>query len=144
MIGGTDIEFRVGDGVAVADAIFRTIRQQWPEFVIENALDESSPFRPPADRGIPNAPSDEFFIYRDEQAARDWSENGATPENANVMVNVLMGDGKKLKNGFHTITIVVGSYSGEMRSFLKELSDLFDDLTFGMARLSSCLEVLAA
>src|SRR5437868_1750046 len=114
MIGGTDVELRVGDGVPVADVIFRTIRRYWPDYVIENALDESPPFKPPVGLGIPDPPSPEFFIYRDELAATDWSEHGTTPENANLMVHVLMGEDKKPEHGRHSITIVVGSPTGEV------------------------------
>ncbi len=130
MIGGTDIEFRVGDGVPVADVIFRTIRRYWPNYVVENALDESPSFKPTAGL-IPDPPSPEFFIYRDEEAAKDWGEVGATPENGNLMAYVLMGADKP-ERGLHSITIVVGSPTGEMRSFLNELRDLFRELTFNM------------
>jgi len=144
MIGGTDVELPVGDGVPVADVVFRTIRRYWPDYVIENALDESPPFKPPAGLGIPAQPSPEFFIYRDEQAATDWGEHGATPENANLMVYVLMGDDTESVHGPRSITIVVGSPTGELRSFLKELRELFCELTFGMVPNTDEAKALAA
>src|SRR6516225_9367155 len=121
MIGGTDIEFRVAENVQVGEIILRTVRRYWPDYVIENALDESPYFKPRAGLEVPTPPSPEFFIYRDEEAAQDWEEHGATPENANQMVHVILGQGTRADSGQRSVTVVVGSRDGEMQELLNDL-----------------------
>lgn len=133
MIGGTDVEFWVPTAVPAGEVVLRAARRYWPDYVIENALDESPYFKPRAELGVPLPPSPEFFIYRDEKAAQDWAEHGATPENANQMVYVIVGKRTRPGAGQRSVTVVVGSREGEMQAFLNDLGNVFGDAPNGAA-----------
>jgi hypothetical protein len=127
MIGGTDFEFWVAEGVSAGDVILHTVARYWPEYVLENALDESPYYKPRTDLGTPQPPSSEFFIYRDEKAAQNWAEHGATPENANEMVHVILGKRVRPTLRERSVTLVVGSRAGEMQAFVSDLSAQFGE-----------------
>ncbi len=131
MIGGTDLVFWVGEDVSVTDVIFRALRRYWPDLVFENADDDSPPVNPRAGQGNPQPSGPEFFIYRDEEAARDWEEHGATPDNAGLMVSVILGKRRKPELGLRSITLVVGERTGDVGRFLDDLDVLFRTLSPG-------------
>jgi hypothetical protein len=121
MIGGTDIVLCVHEDIPTADVIFRAVRQHWPAFVFQNADDESAPFSPRTELWLPQPSGPEFFIYRDEQAARNWDEDGATPENANTMLHVILGKRRQPQSGLRSLTLVCGTLTGDMKVLIDDI-----------------------
>jgi hypothetical protein len=67
---------------------------------------------------------DEFFVYEDEAAATDWTEQGATDSNGNQMLHVLVRP--KYINGSEDgvqVTVVVGELDPEIRENLQRLQE---------------------
>jgi hypothetical protein len=120
MIGGTDVILDVKPGVSAADVILRCVRRHWPACVYQDADDESQPFEPLGGIWPPTLKGSEFFIYRDEQAARSWDEFGATEENANLMLHVLLPTGED-DDDPHSVTIVCGEPVGDVKAILVDI-----------------------
>jgi hypothetical protein len=135
MIGGTDVILPVRSGVPATDVIFRTVRRHWPNFVYQDADDESAPFVAHTGPWLPEPAGREFFIYRDEQAARGWDEHGATAENANTMLYVLLGEASNLSSGLGSLTIVCGELTGEIAVLLEAIARGLMDAVGGPRRL---------
>jgi hypothetical protein len=119
MIGGTDVILEVKPGVSPADVIFRVVRRYWPQCLYQNAGDESAAQPVPPGTTLPTL-EPEFFLYRDEEAARSWDEFGATPENGNSMLYVLLPEPTVEAPGSPTVTVVCGELVGEMRAMMAE------------------------
>jgi hypothetical protein len=118
MIGGTDIICSVSPETPAVDVILRTVRRYWPHSVFQNA-DDPTPFVPDNGQWPPHTPSREFFIFRDEQAARSWDELGADPENVNTMLHVLLPgtEGKAPPS----LTLVCDHLEGEMGAIVRDI-----------------------
>ncbi|HEV3164273.1 MAG TPA: hypothetical protein VGZ22_09605 [Isosphaeraceae bacterium] len=135
MIGGIDLEFLVRGEVPVADIILRTVRRHWPEYIFENADDpEPAPLYPRWP--LPNPTGTEFFIYRDPRAAKSWARYGATKKNAGLMIHVLLGEQQNPPGEFHSMTIVVGDLSGEIKDIIDEVEIAFRDATESLCELN--------
>jgi hypothetical protein len=128
MIGGTDVELWVRDHSEAVDMIFRTARLHWPHSVFENADDAELRFMRPTGLGLPKPSGREFFIYRNEEAARSWSEHGGIPENANTMLYVILGERLKAEVGLKSLTLVCTELTGEMCEIISELRTGLEDL----------------
>ena len=89
MIGGTDVIMKRKPGVPAADAILRVVRRHWPDCLYQNTDEEGTARRLPVE-GAPPDLAWEFFLHRDEESVRSWDEFGATPENGNTMLHVLI------------------------------------------------------
>jgi hypothetical protein len=122
MIGGTDVILDVKPGVSAADVILRRVRRHWPACVYQDADDESEPFEPLGEIWPPTLKGNEFFLYRDEEAARSWDEFGATEENANLILHVLLPTGQA-DDDPHSVTIVCGEPVGEVKTLLAEVEE---------------------
>ena len=120
MIGGVDIVFWVPDEGAAVDAILRVVRRHWKDYVFQNADDPRPSPRPPGN-WLPTPSGRQFFLYRDDAAARSWNENGAIPENANTMLHVLVGNRWQPGTHFRSLTVVCDEVAGEMESLLDEI-----------------------
>ncbi|MEO6809384.1 MAG: hypothetical protein ABI353_09770 [Isosphaeraceae bacterium] len=134
MIGGTDLVFWIRDDVPAADVILRTVRRKWPDYVFQDADDPSMPSK--SARGwLPRPSGREFFIYYDLAAARSWHEDGATSENLNTMIYVVLGNRTRPAANLRSITIVCGELSGEMRALMDEIQMSIMDITRSMRGL---------
>jgi hypothetical protein len=131
MIGGTDIILAVRRNIPAADVIFRTIRRHWPNFVFQNADDDSAPFTPQVGPWLPQPSGREFFIYRDADAARSWDAYGATPENRNAMIYVILGKEPPPGADLGSVTLVCGDLTEEIRTILDEIARGFTDYMEG-------------
>src|SRR5262245_26301105 len=129
MIGGTDVVLWVREDVPAADVILRTVRRSWPGFVFQNADDESAPFAPPTGPWLPRPSGREFFVYRDERAARAWDEHGATPENTNTMLHVILGNRRQPGTDLKSLTLVCGGLTGEMKTIVDAITAGLRDAT---------------
>ncbi|HZK79430.1 MAG TPA: hypothetical protein VFC46_00145 [Humisphaera sp.] len=121
MIGGTDVVLEIGAGVRAADAILRAVRRHWPRCVYQNADDESAPFTPFEGDWPPQDVDREFFVYKDEEAARSWDADGATPENDNTMLYVIVPEKPADRTTVPTLTVVCGEPSGEVKAILDDI-----------------------
>lgn len=121
-IGGIDIVFRVptpSNETLQARAV-EFFSRRWPACVVETDATEEplSPTSPDCRRFVLNAP--EFFVYPSAEAAASWTEHGASDENMNQMVHVLVtpaDDGSAESE----VTLVVGEGSTEMRQLADDL-----------------------
>jgi hypothetical protein len=128
MIGGSDVILRVRDDIPPEDVILRTVRNHWPQFVLQNA--EEDHVRPRDPNGLLPVPAGpEFFVYRDQIAADDWERNGARPENANLMLHILAFDKMATEVGFTSVTIVCDRVEGDVRTIIEEIRSNFERLT---------------
>jgi hypothetical protein len=121
MIGGTDVVLEIGVGVRAADAILLAVRRHWPRCVYQNADDESAPFTPYDGDWPPQAVDREFFVYRDEEAAWSWDADGATPENHDAMLYVILPEEPPDRSAIPTVTVVCGEPSGEVKAILEDI-----------------------
>jgi hypothetical protein len=121
MIGGTDVVLEIGAGVQAADVILRAVRRHWPRCVYQNADDESAPFTHYDGEWPPQAVDREFFVYRDEEAALSWDADGATPENDNAMLYVIVPEEPADRTTIPTLTVVCGEPSGEVKAILEDV-----------------------
>jgi hypothetical protein len=120
MIGGMDFVFWTPDQDAAVRDILRIVCRRWKDYVFQNA-DDLAPM-PPLPPGIlPTPTGDQFFLYRDESAARSWEEFGAIPENANTMLHVLVGKRRQPGTDYHSLTVVCDEAVGETREILDEI-----------------------
>jgi len=63
----------------------------------------------------------EFFVYRDEQAARSWDADGATPENYNTMLYIIVPEKPAERTTVPTLTVVCGEPTGEVKIILQDI-----------------------
>ena len=133
MIGGTDLICPVRGDIPIPDVIFRVVRRYWPGYVFQNADDESGPFTPHAGPWLPRPSGREFFIYRDEQAARSWDEHGATPENRGTMLYVILPSEQSLIASPTSVTLVCGELTGVMGDLVREIQSMFQDSIEGLS-----------
>jgi hypothetical protein len=131
MIGGTDIELTIRSDIAAAEVIFRTVRRHWPNFVFQDAEDETVPYTVPTDGILPEPAGPEFFIYRDKQAALSWDKLGADPENFNTMLHVILGEEEPADSGMRSLTLVCDDLVGEMRELVEDIETGFEHVTSG-------------
>jgi len=127
MIGGTDVVLWARDGGEATDVILRTVHRYWPNFVLEN-LDDEAPFVPRRRDELPNPSGPEFFLYRDEQSALSWEEHGATPENCNMMLHVIVGNRANPGSDLKSLTVVCGELTGQVGQLIDEVRTGLDDL----------------
>jgi hypothetical protein len=131
MIGGTDIELTIRSEIPAADVIFRTVRRYWPNFVFEDADDETVPYIQTTERMLPETSVPEFFVYRDKQAALSWEKHGAISENFNTMLHVILGTEEPPGSGMRPLTLVCDDVVGEMCELIEDLKRGFEDLSTG-------------
>lgn len=88
MIGGIDIEISTEFPDEVADQIYRIIRLDWSNCIVEDSEtgDRIEIFQPE------NQTIREMFVYRDEESKKSWDENGAVKSDANTMIHIIPHD----------------------------------------------------
>src|SRR5262245_61629811 len=107
MIGGEDIILPGKPRPDDWDSIVRYLSRAWPDAILEDAAGtEPMPIRALWSR----APSPrEFFVYRNGQSFHSWQAQGATDDNGEDMIHVVIGN--------HEITCVIDrrdSWSGRL------------------------------
>ena len=127
MIGGIDVVFWVRDDISAAEVILRTLRRHWPNFVIEDA-DDPAPFLPNPGPWLPTPAGREFFAYKDEASAMSWEELGATPENRDAMIYVILGNRRRQELGLRSLTLVCGHLTGQLKRIVEEIDESFEEL----------------
>ena len=87
MIGGADLVVN-GAMPQDADLILRTMRTEWPSGLVQASdSTEAVPFR---EVRFPVSGPIELIIYRDMPSFESWRHAGATPENQDAMMHVIV------------------------------------------------------
>ena len=123
-IGGIDIVLAARRNAPVAEIVLRRIRLMWPHCVFEDA--ERPGCHPISSPWVwfSGTQSTEFFIYRDDEAARAWEEQGATAENQDAMIHVLLGESERA-GSLMDVTLVIGSQSPDISALISDLDRTF-------------------
>ena len=111
MIGGADIVLNGRPMPQDADLILRTMRTEWPDARIQMAdSSEAVPFRSVR---FPIAVPVELIIYRDATSFEAWHASGATPENQDAMMHLIITA--------DSATIVVDREDSALASLAREI-----------------------
>ena len=121
MIGGTDIVVEMRAGAPAARVILQTVRRYWPHCVYKDAADETVPVEMPDEAWPPQLRGRQFFLYRDEDAARSWDQHGAIPENDNLMLHVILPDAAAAYSVPSRLTLVCGEPVGQIGAMIDEI-----------------------
>ena len=120
-IGGIDKVLIIPAEVRAADVILGVCLQHWPEGIIEDDRDGSLyPLAEAASR-LPSRPEQEFFVYRDSEAAKNWESEGAPSTSVNSMLHFLITKGDK-ERGVREVTVVYDQVDEPMQEILAELT----------------------
>jgi hypothetical protein len=88
VIGGTDF---VLPGKPIRDEAFfvlRALRAEWPQLVVQEA--DQSVTEPVGSPNLWKRALREFFVYRSAADHASWQQQGATAENGDTMMHVLL------------------------------------------------------
>lgn len=105
-IGGHDIQV-CAEALPEWDRLRAFFLKTWPDSVVHDADDP----RTITPMKVALFPGHEFFVYQNRAAADSWREHGATDENQDLMVHVLI-----------SATFVVGSPTSEMGQAVTKLA----------------------
>lgn len=120
-IGGIDKVLIIPAQVRATDVILRVCLQHWPEGILEDDCDGSIYPLAEAVSRLPSRPEQEFFVYRDAEAAKDWESEGATSTSVNTMLHFLITKPDK-ETGFREVTVVCDQLDEPMQEVLSELA----------------------
>jgi hypothetical protein len=120
-IGGVDTVLKIPARVRAAEVILRVCLRHWPEGVLEDDSDGSTyPLAEAASR-LPSRKEQEFFVYRDAEAAKDWESEGAASSNSNAMLHFLISRPAK-ETALREVTVVCDRLDEAMQQVLSELA----------------------
>jgi hypothetical protein len=125
MIGGSDKVLWVAEEAPAAELILRVVRQHWPRFVFQNA-DDAEPMDATKSFGLPQPAGCEFFLYRTAEAAQDWLQSGATDDNKDTLIHVILGTRRKPDLGLRSVTLVGDDWTAELATILVDVQTAFD------------------
>jgi hypothetical protein len=128
MIGGFDKVLWVDENAPAADLILRIVRRHWPNFVFQDA-EEDQPLDAAKSSGLTHLAAREFFLYRDTEAAQEWLHAGATDNNKNTLIHVILGNRRKPELKLRSITLVGDDWTGELAAILADIQTSFDAFT---------------
>ncbi len=116
-VGGIDLVLNTPRSSFDLNVVLAVLLDFWPDAQIEDA--DGPAFRPLREVFQSDRPwhSREFFVYRDTASAASWTANGATSDNRNRMVHVLIQDAPE---GVKT-TLVVDELWDEMLAISGEM-----------------------
>ena len=132
MIGGTDIILVGPSHLGISDLILRVCRDRWSDCHFQNA--DSLDVHKIDDPWVwtLGTLSKEFFVYRDAEAANNWTTDGASREATNTMLHFILRDLSQDGLLYAEVTLVcdqldaaVSSIADSLRSgFLCAMSDV--------------------
>jgi hypothetical protein len=111
MIGGVDLILKGRTRSDDADLILRAVRRAWPSACFQRADAENA--APLSAVRFPVDNMDEFFVYRDAACLESWQTNGASTENEDTMIHVVVSP--------QEITIIVDRYDGPLAVLAEEI-----------------------
>jgi hypothetical protein len=125
MIGGSDKVLWVAEDAPAAELILRVVRHHWPRFVFQNA-DDAEPMDAAKSFAQTQPAGREFFLYRTAEAAQDWLQSGATDDNKNTLIHVILGARRKPDLGLRCVTLVSDDWTAELAAILEDVQAAFD------------------
>lgn len=111
MIGGADIVLFGQTMPQDADLILRSIRTEWPSAMVQEA--DSSAAVPFSQIRFPIVGPHEFIVYRDIDSFQSWQASGATPDNQDAMLHIIITR--------ESITIVADRSDSALASLAREI-----------------------
>jgi hypothetical protein len=129
-MSGIDQSFPTMQGTPVTDIVLRACRRFWPRCVVRDVEGDSDhaivdPFVWTEFSG-----SDEFFVYRSLEDARDWHQCGLTDTNRATMLHVMLDQATNGVEGSCTVEFH-DENDPTIRAILDTLSqDLYDARLF--------------
>jgi hypothetical protein len=120
-IGGVDTVLTIPAHVRAAEVILRVCLQHWPNGILEDDFDGKMHTLSEAESRLPTRPLQEFFVYRDTEAAEDWESEGATSTNVNTMLHFLISELDK-SAAYREVTLVCDQLDEPMQHLLADLS----------------------
>jgi hypothetical protein len=121
LIGGVDTVLTIPAQVRAADVILGVCLHHWPEGVLEDDYDGSMyPLAEAASR-LPSRLEQEFFVYRDDKAAKIWESEGATSTNVNTMLHFIISTPDK-ETALCEVTVVCDRLDESMQQLLSGLA----------------------
>ncbi len=113
MIGGADIVLHGPTRAHDTDLLVRGIRGEWPSAMIQYAdEDDAASIR---DFHFPVIGPAELMVYRDLASYQSWQAKGATAENQDSMIHLIVSD--------NSVTLVVDRPNSALASLARELLD---------------------
>jgi hypothetical protein len=132
-MGGIDTVLTIPAQVNAIDEILKVCLHHWPDGVFEDDRDGSAyPLAEAASR-LPSRPEQEFFVYRDSDASKDWESGGATSANANTMLHFIVG-GPEDKRTVREVTVVCDQMDEAMQQLISELATQLRSLPEEMSK----------
>lgn len=126
-IGGIDIVFRVVPwrGATIQQRALAFFQQRWPDGVVESDETESAvQLRNSTElESLSDAP--ELFFYPSPQAETSWTEHGATDENLDQMIQLLVAPADE-PGEEREVTVVIGGRSAELTRLVADLRSSLD------------------
>jgi hypothetical protein len=119
MITGIDRTFSIPAGTVNSVAVLLACMRHWPDAIYQNA-EEAELL--PIHRAIlsrPGSLGSEFFIYRDRQCAESWGNEGATPENQDSMIHILISGPQ--------LTLVIGTRTAELEAIEHDILEFLQE-----------------
>ncbi len=90
MIGGADLVLRGRTRAHDTDILVRGIRSEWPDAMIQHADEgDAAPIR---SFRLPVSGPAELIVYRDRSSYQSWRDHGATMDNQDAMLHVIVSD----------------------------------------------------
>jgi hypothetical protein len=125
MVGGTDIVLVGPSHLGISDLILRVCRDRWSECRFQDA--DSTDIRKLDDPWVWHLGtlSTEFFVYRDDAAATDWTKQGASPVVMNSMLHFIMRDLKQDGPSHVEVTLVCDQTDEVVSSIVDSLKSAF-------------------
>jgi hypothetical protein len=126
-VGGVDIVLAAPRGKDIVDRILHACRRRWPDSLFQDVNEAA--FHSLRDTWVwsVGTASNEFFIYRDDEARRAWEVEGAGVGHANSMLHFLIdqdpGEGMPAQ-----VTLVCDRWDDFIRQLQDGLRDAFEDL----------------
>jgi hypothetical protein len=128
MIGGSDKVLWVDENAPAADLILRVVRQHWPSLVFQDA-DEDQPLDAAKSTALAQPTAREFFLYSTAEAAQEWLQSGATDNNKNTLIHVIVGNRRKPDLGLRSVTLVGDDWAGKLAAVLADIQAAFEGFT---------------
>lgn len=123
-IGGIDLTLETPAASFDLRTVLNVLLDFWPAAQFQDANASSAQPLRAVTEGESGPSSTEFFVYRDQDSAASWADDGSTPENANTMVHCLV---QRVGNEVQ-LTLVVDRMTEEMLRLYHDVSSLLEAL----------------
>lgn len=127
MIGGEDIILYAPAEVPAVEVALGRFRRFWHDALIQDPNEAEEAYH--AIRSLwaatRAARCRELLIYRDRESAESWDQDGMTPENANSMICLIVGEPDEVEAGRREVTIVCNERTEAIEQLVRDLESDF-------------------